>query len=167
MILIGQYDSPFVRRTAIAMKLYGLEFEHRPWSTFGDADKIRPFSPLTRVPVLVLADGDTLIDSHTIIDFVDGLVSPDRRLAPEVQPARRQVFKVVSLATGFADKAVSLFYELVLHDQALQAQVAGHAAWTAGDTVHVQTGPRGVFVFAQDRTQDLLSPAGARPPAPA
>jgi glutathione S-transferase len=37
MFLIGQYDSPFVRRVAIALRLYGLPFEHRPWSTFGDA----------------------------------------------------------------------------------------------------------------------------------
>ena len=43
MILIGQYDSPFVRRVAIAMRLYGLPFEHKPWSTFGDADKIAPY----------------------------------------------------------------------------------------------------------------------------
>ena len=28
MILIGQYDSPFVRRVAIAMRLYGMAFEH-------------------------------------------------------------------------------------------------------------------------------------------
>ena len=40
MILIGQYDSPFVRRVAIALRLYAMPFEHRPWSTFGDADKI-------------------------------------------------------------------------------------------------------------------------------
>ena len=40
MILIGQYDSPFVRRVAIAMRLYGMPFEHRPWSVFGDAEKI-------------------------------------------------------------------------------------------------------------------------------
>ena len=43
MILIGQYDSPFVRRVAIAMRLYGIAFEHKPWSTFGDADKIAPY----------------------------------------------------------------------------------------------------------------------------
>ena len=29
MILIGQYDSPFVRRVGIALTLYGMKFEHR------------------------------------------------------------------------------------------------------------------------------------------
>ena len=33
VILIGQFDSPFVRRVAIAMRLYGLSFEHRPKPT--------------------------------------------------------------------------------------------------------------------------------------
>jgi glutathione S-transferase len=46
MFLIGQYDSPFVRRVAIAMRLYGIGFEHKPWSTFGDAEKIAPYNPL-------------------------------------------------------------------------------------------------------------------------
>ena len=40
MILIGQYELAFVRRVGIALTLYGIPFEHRPWSAFGDADKI-------------------------------------------------------------------------------------------------------------------------------
>ena len=71
MILIGQYDSPFVRRVAIAMRLYGIAFEHRPWSTFGDADKIAPYNPLRRVPTLVLDDGEALIESAMILDYLD------------------------------------------------------------------------------------------------
>ena len=63
MFLIGQYDSPFVRRVAIAMRLYGIAFEHRPWSMFGDAEKIAPYNPLRRVPTLVLDDGEALIES--------------------------------------------------------------------------------------------------------
>jgi glutathione S-transferase len=50
MMLIGQYDSPFVRRVAIALKTYGLAYEHKPWSTFGDADQVAKFNPLRRVP---------------------------------------------------------------------------------------------------------------------
>ena len=80
MILIGQYDSPFVRRVAIAMRLYGIAFEHRPWSTFGDADKIAPYNPLRRVPTLVLDDGEALIESAMILDHLDDLVGPERAM---------------------------------------------------------------------------------------
>jgi glutathione S-transferase len=121
MILIGQYDSPFVRRVGIALVLYGLPFEHRPWSTFADADKIRPYNPLTRVPTLVLDDGDVLLDSHIILDHLDSLVPPERALFPREEPARRRALKVAALATGLADKAVSLFYEKRMHDTVSQA----------------------------------------------
>jgi len=118
MILIGQYDSPFVRRVGIALTLYGMPFEHRPWSTFGEADKIRPYNPLTRVPTLVLDDGDVLIDSTVILDYLDGLVPAEKRMFPVAEPARRRALKVATLAAHTAEKAVSLFYEKVLHKQA-------------------------------------------------
>lgn len=117
MILIGQYDSPFVRRVGIALTLYGLAFEHRPWSVFGDADKIRPYNPLIRVPTLVLDDGEVLIESHSILDYLDGLVPPEKRMYPITEPERRRALKVAALGTGMAEKAVSLFYEKALHTQ--------------------------------------------------
>ena len=46
-------------------------FEHRPWSTFGEGDKIVPFNPLRRVPTLVLDNGETLIESSVILDYLD------------------------------------------------------------------------------------------------
>jgi len=124
MILIGQYDSAFVRRVGIALTLYDLPFEHRPWSTFGDADKIRPYNPLTRVPTLVLDNGEVLIESHSILDHLDSLVPADRRMFPAAEPARHQALKVAALATGMAEKAVSLFYEKVLHKETSEV-------WTA------------------------------------
>jgi glutathione S-transferase len=30
--LIGQYDSPFVRRVAVALQLLALPYRHLPWS---------------------------------------------------------------------------------------------------------------------------------------
>jgi len=116
MILIGQYDSPFVRRVGIALTLYGQPFEHRPWSTFGDADRLRALNPLTRVPTMVLDDGSVLIDSFSILDHIDSLVAPAARMMPAEGPARRDVQRVVALATGLSDKAVALFYELRLHE---------------------------------------------------
>ncbi len=113
MILIGQYDSPFVRRVGIALTLYGMAFEHLPWSSFGDAERLRVFNPLTRVPTLVLDDGFVLTDSHMMLDYLDGLV--DQPLFPRSEPDRHRVLKIAALASGLADKAVSLFYERAMH----------------------------------------------------
>lgn len=124
MILIGQYDSPFVRRVGIALTLYGMAFQHRPWSVFADAALIAPYNPLLRVPTLVLADGTALVDSHSILDHLDGLVAPDQRLFPVHEPERHRALRIASLAAGLGDKAVSLFYERRLHQTVSAAWVA-------------------------------------------
>lgn len=117
MILIGQYDSPFVRRVAVAMALYDMPFEHRPWSVFSDADKVAPFNPLTRVPTLVLDNGETVIESAWILDYLDEQVGPSKALVPNEGFARREALKICALGTGLGDKAVALVYERVLHKQ--------------------------------------------------
>jgi glutathione S-transferase len=119
MFLIGQYDSPFVRRVAIALRFYGLAFEHRPWSTFGDADKIAPFNPLRRVPTLVLDDGDALIESTIILDYLDELVGPEKAMLAHAGAERRRHLRICALACGLGDKAVSLLYERVLRKEQL------------------------------------------------
>lgn len=117
MLLIGQYDSPFVRRVGITLALYSLPFEHRPWSVFADGEKVRAFNPLMRVPTLVLDHGEVLFDSAGMIDALDDFAGPERALCPRSGPLRRQTLSVVALAMGAAEKAVSLFYELRLHQQ--------------------------------------------------
>jgi len=114
MILIGQYDSPFVRRVAIAMRRYGIAYEHRPWSVFADAEKIATYNPLRRVPTLVLDDGVVLVESSIILDVLDEMVGPERALLPPRGPVRRDGLRLMALATGFADKAVSLYLETLL-----------------------------------------------------
>ncbi|HEX6274253.1 MAG TPA: glutathione S-transferase N-terminal domain-containing protein [Polyangiaceae bacterium] len=111
MILIGQYDSPFVRRVAIAMRRYGIAYEHRPWSVFADAEKIARYNPLRRVPALVLDDGVALVESSVILDALDEMAGPERALVPRSGPERREALRLMALATGFADKAVSLYLE--------------------------------------------------------
>jgi len=123
MILIGQYDSPFVRRVAIALTLYGLAYDHRPWSVWADADALALINPLRRVPTLVMDDGEVLIESAAILDALDELVGPARAMLPRSGPERRRGLKVCALATGLGDKAVSLFYEGLLHEAPSQTWI--------------------------------------------
>lgn len=111
MKLIGRYDSPFVRRVAISLHVLGLPFEQSPLSVFSEATDVRRYSPLGRVPILVLADGEVLIDSVAILDHLDETADPERRLIPARGAARRQVMRAVVTATGAADKAIAISYE--------------------------------------------------------
>ena len=120
MILIGQYDSPFVRRVGIALTLYELPFRHETWSAFGDAAKLGEVNPLMRVPTLVLDDGTVLSDSHCMLDYLDSLVPEEKAMFPRREPARHQALRIATLATGLGDKAVSLFYEKRLHKEVSQ-----------------------------------------------
>jgi len=115
MILIGHYDSPFVRRVAIALRLYGMPYEHRAWSVFSQAAEIAAYNPLKRVPTLVLDDGEVLIESAAILDWLDELAGPERALMAERGAERRRALKICALASGLADKAVSLVYERAVH----------------------------------------------------
>jgi len=123
MILIGQYDSPYVRRVAIALTLHGFAFEHRPWSVWADADKLAAFNPMRRVPTLVLDDGEVLIESGAILDALDEMAGPGRAMLPASGAERRRALKLCALGSGVADKAVSLFYEGVLHEAPSQVWV--------------------------------------------
>jgi len=110
MILIGQYDSPFVRRVAIALHHYELPFEHRPWSVWADAAKIAVHNPLRRVPTLLLEDGSALLETFAILDALDELVGPERALLPASGVGRQDGMRICALAAGVADKAVTMLY---------------------------------------------------------
>jgi len=69
--LIGRYMSPFVRRVGISLHLLDIPFANEPLSVLTDSLKIREYSPLGRVPALVLDDGRVLIDSNAILDHFD------------------------------------------------------------------------------------------------
>jgi glutathione S-transferase len=111
MILIGMFDSPFVRRVAVTLNLFGMPFEHRNWSVGKDFELIRKFNPLGRVPTLVQPDGEALIESNAILDFLDELAGPDRALLPRSGNDRRQALQIMAIAVGAAEKGVAQVYE--------------------------------------------------------
>ena len=125
IILIGMFDSPFVRRVAVSMHLLEMPFEHRNWSVGRDFELIRQFNPLGRVPVLVLPDGESLIDSAAILDFLDESAGPGRALLPRSGKDRRDALRVLSIALGAADKGIQQLYE-----RAFRPQEKRHEPWT-------------------------------------
>ncbi|MGH8461714.1 MAG: glutathione S-transferase family protein [Stenotrophobium sp.] len=126
MILIGMFDSPFVRRVAVSMRLLDLPFEHRNWSVGKDQTEIRRYNPLGRVPTLVLDDGETLIESSAILDYLDDNVGPARALLPRGGTDRRLALKLMAIAIGAAEKGVAQLYEVVFRPEDKR-----HAPWVA------------------------------------
>lgn len=112
MQLIGRYISPYVRRVGVSLGLLGLPYEMVVKSVVDDFDELlATANPLGRVPILVLDDGERLVESGAILDHLDQTVGPERALIPPGGAARRAVLQAVALATGVCDKAVSAYYE--------------------------------------------------------
>src|SRR5712671_1955350 len=113
-VLVGQYDSPFVRRVAVTLHHYGMAFERRVLSTFADFDAMQALSPLGKVPVLVLEDGAPLWDSRAILDVLHRRADPARRLLPDDELSRRRVLQVEAAAVGLAEKTYERSFEVSL-----------------------------------------------------
>lgn len=118
MILVGQYDSPFVRRVAVSLRVLGFDYEHDTRSVFGDFDSMLTTNPLGRIPSLVLPGGETLIDSAAILDWLDQKVGPGRALIPPSGPARQRALRRIALATGAIDKVGAATYERLIRPSA-------------------------------------------------
>jgi glutathione S-transferase len=114
-VLVGMLDSPFVRRVAITMEIYGLAYTNLPLRTVGDQEKFAAYSPLKRAPTLVLPSGETLFDSHLILEHLDEISSTSASLRPVSLEERTRMRQVVGVSAGLADKAVSALYELIFH----------------------------------------------------
>lgn len=143
MILIGMFDSPFVRRVAISATLLQMPFEHRNWSVGRDFDRIREHNPLGRVPALILDDresangqspiGETLIESAMILDYLDDRAGDKKALLPAHGEPRRRALRLMALATGAVDKGIQLVLERVFRPADKR-----YAPWTDRCRVQMQ-----------------------------
>lgn len=110
MLLIGVNRSPYTRRVAITLEAYGLRYEQRAISGFGNRDEVRAANPLGRIPALVLDNGETLIDSAAIVDHLDEVYGGDRPLTPKGGAERRAVLRAAALMMGACDKGLQVAY---------------------------------------------------------
>jgi glutathione S-transferase len=113
MKLVGQLDSPFVRRAAVALQFHEIPFEFSKLSVFADFEAILSMSPIGRVPFLILHSGEVLFDSQCIVDYAESVASAERRLLPMQEPDRRRVQGIESVAIAVMEKSVDLRTETI------------------------------------------------------
>jgi glutathione S-transferase len=113
MILVGQFDSPFVRRVAVTLNHYHLRFERNRLSVFHPA--MVEINPLMRIPSLIIDGDETLYDSSAIIDYLDELVGPQKALMPRSGDERRRMLQIVTMAAGAIEKTLAVVYERHFH----------------------------------------------------
>ena len=177
MILVGQYDSPVTRRVAIALHHYGMPFTRDTRSIFSNAAAVGTISPLTRIPALILDDGEVLIDSAAILDHLDEQAG-DAALIPGAGPARRRVLQMTALAQGTLEKAAAVVYERHFHaleqrsrdwlDRCLSQARAGldeltrrlAKPYACGEALtHADVMITTLVWYMQDRMDEVLSPS--------
>ena len=124
MKLIGMLDSPFVRRVAISLELLGVPFEHEAVSVFSTFARFQSINPVVKAPTLVCDDGELLMDSSLILQFVEATTA--RSLWPDEPVQLQHAFRAVGLALAACEKSVQLAYE-----RNLRPAEAQYAPWMA------------------------------------
>lgn len=120
MKLIGMLDSPYVRRVAITAKRLGIDLDHQSVSVFRHFEQFQQISPVVKAPTLVLDDGEVLIDSTLIIDYLEALAAPGKSLMPGELDQRLRSLRLIGLALAACEKSVQLYYERNLRPAEIQ-----------------------------------------------
>ena len=111
MKLVGPYLSGFTRRSAITMKLLGIPFEHLNLNAYTEKEEVRRYSPMGKVPALVLDNGEVVIDSAGIIDVLHEMVAPEKALIPPSGAARLKALQLIGIGLAIYPKLTALFDE--------------------------------------------------------
>ncbi|MBH2034249.1 MAG: glutathione S-transferase [Pseudomonadales bacterium] len=120
MKLIGMLDSPYVRRVAISAKCLGIQLEHQSVSVFRHFEQFQQINPVVKAPTLVLDNGDVLIDSTLIIDYLEALAGTGNSLMPTDIDQRVRSLRLIGLALAACEKSVQLYYERTLRPVEIQ-----------------------------------------------
>jgi glutathione S-transferase len=109
--LFGTYLSPFTRRVAVALTSRAIPYEHDDLNGYADPARARALNPVGKVPVLVLDDGEHLIDSTAILDYLDERVGRDQALVPRSGAERRAALRLAAIATTIYEQSTARYFE--------------------------------------------------------
>lgn len=104
MILVGQMDSPFVRRVAIVLNHHGIDYDRQVMSVFENFDDMLEINPLGKVPTLILNDGTHLYDSRAIIEYLENITPIETRLTPVGGTSLTTMLAIEAMGIGLAEK---------------------------------------------------------------
>jgi glutathione S-transferase len=99
-----------VRKVRIALAEKKIDYQMQAASPWEPGNPVHDWSPLGKVPVLVLDDGTRLFDSRVIVEYID-TVSPVSRLIPEPSRQRIEVKRWEALADGICDATQAVVLE--------------------------------------------------------
>ena len=111
MKLIGNFLSPFARRVAVSLNVLNISYDLENILAFDNPERIQPHNPLSRVPTLILDDGEVLVESYAILDYLDEIAVGKKRLIPAKGSERRRVMKDTAIGVGCMDRAQWAAYE--------------------------------------------------------
>ena len=129
MKLIGMLDSPYVRRVAVSLALYGVEFEHLPLSVFSAVEPFAKFNPVVKAPTLILDNAVRLMDSTLILHYFESQADLQRKLLPAAGPALAEDLQTLGWILAASEKAVQQVYEHRLRPLD-QVSVTSAVVWT-------------------------------------
>ena len=111
MELVGLLDSPYVRRTAISLRMLGIPFEHRAVSVFRHFEEFQRCNPVVKAPSLVCDDGTVLMDSNLILEYAERIAPAGNSLLPRDVGEYRRLLRFTGLALAACEKSISIVYE--------------------------------------------------------
>src|SRR3954454_1834857 len=124
--------SPFARKVRIAAIETGLidKIEFMPATVApGQANaEYEKITPLKKLPVLILDNGDVILDSYVIVEYLDELAGGNK-LIPASGPPRWQVKTDHALLQGMLDSMLLCRYEKMVRPQGLQWQAWSDDHW--------------------------------------
>ena len=105
MKLIGTNSSPYVRKVRVVMAEKKLDYDYVLENVWSEDTTITQFSPLGKVPCLMMEGSEAIFDSRVIVEYLDTL-SPVGKLIPGVGRDRAEVKTWEALADGVLDASI-------------------------------------------------------------
>lgn len=134
MKLIGMLDSPYVRRVAICLKLLKVDFEHESISVFRTYDQFASINPVVKAPTLIADNGQLVMDSSVILQYLATLAGPEQGLFPTRPDDALRAARLNGLALAACEKSVQIVYERTLRPVEKQ-----HEPWVERVTTQLLT----------------------------